>query len=209
MLDYASVLKSRRKALKLTQEQLAEKAGYRPIRVGQTRISRIEKGKVIPEMATWVRLCDAAEMDLDGNPLNLKGNETLPGLSLEIPVVALAAAGEPMAYTDQGFSAGDGFAMVGRPPDLHDPYAFAVEVAGDSMVPKYEAGQVVIVDTTKPPGNGDYCVVGLHTHERYIKRWRRKGERVYLESVNPDYDPIETKSGLIKFAYKVVWVRER
>jgi SOS-response transcriptional repressor LexA len=90
-----------------------------------------------------------------------------------------------------------------------DPNAFGVEVSGDSMVPKYEPGQVVIVDTRKKPSNGDFAVVGLTTYERFVKRWRQKGTKVFLESVNPEHPPVVVSTGAIKFAYKIVGSREK
>jgi phage repressor protein C with HTH and peptisase S24 domain len=99
--------------------------------------------------------------------------------------------------------------LVERPPHFTDPNGFGVEVSGDSMVPKYEPGQVVMVDTRKRAVGGDYAVVGLVTGERYIKRYREAAGRVIHESLNPLYPPIVVEPSQVQFAYKIVWAREK
>lgn len=187
-------LREWRKDANLTQDELSEKSG-----VAQTVISAIESGRVLePEFATWEKLCAAL------------GKKALPEEEPTIPVFAFVAAGDHgLAFTDQGYGVGDGMYRIKLPPGMRNNYALALEVRGNSMAPKYEAGQIVIADTTKEPGNGDCAVVGLAGGERFIKRWRRKGSKVYLESVNPEYGPLEVPSRAVKFAYKIVWVLER
>lgn len=131
------------------------------------------------------------------------------GLTPTIPVISFASAGDGAAFTDQGYPAGAGMYDVPRPADLRDPRAFGVEVAGDSMAPKYEPGQVVIVDTTKHPINGDYAVVGLVDGGKFIKRWRQHDRTVTLESINQAYASIKINREKIRFAYKIVGTREK
>lgn len=213
-MTYGEKVKLTREKLGWSQIELAEKMGYsgRRLLSGQKLISDIEhsKGPRGPSMPTRKALGEALGLDVEGNPATPNVVEMSAHFGPKpVPVIALAAAGEGQMFTDQGFVAGDGMYQVGRPPDLKDPYAFGVEVRGESMEPKYENGQVVIVDTTKEPGNGDYAVVGLFTGERYIKRWKRAGAKIFLESINPAFEAVETKSGKVQFAYKVVWVKER
>ena len=123
--------------------------------------------------------------------------------------IALASAGPSLPFTEEGYPPGTGMYLVERPPNFNDPNGFGVEVAGDSMAPKYENGQVVMVDTRKRPASGDYAVVGLATGERFVKRFREASGRVILESLNPLYPPILVEREQVLFAYKIVWAREK
>lgn len=134
--------------------------------------------------------------------------QDLPPRVDTIPVISFSSAGEPVQFTDQGLPAGEGMYRVDRPGYITDQNAFAVEVSGDSMSPKYENGQVVFVDTIKPLTRGCYAVVGLVTHERYVKRWVPKNGLITLESVNPTYPPVKVKREQVAFAYRVVGSKE-
>jgi hypothetical protein len=48
---------------------------------------------------------------------------------------------------------------VRRPYDVRDPHAFAVEITGESMAPRYEQGDIVVCSPEKRWKSGDYCVV--------------------------------------------------
>lgn len=57
MGDLATNLKTARKNLQLTQEQVAERSG-----VHATEVSRIEAGKRDPQVSTVIRLAKALEL---------------------------------------------------------------------------------------------------------------------------------------------------
>lgn len=76
------------------------------------------------------------------------------------------------------------------PEDLTDPEAFAMRVVGDSMAPKYTDGMLVYASPAAEVVNGDYVVAQLQTAERVVKRYRRKGDTVILESINTAVEPM-------------------
>jgi phage repressor protein C with HTH and peptisase S24 domain len=178
-------------------------------------IRRIASGDIDrPAFAAVAAICEAMGISLSkGEPADDDASravrEAVATYEEKIPVIAFASAGAPVIFTDQGFPMGSGMYQVSRPAGLTDPNAFGVEVEGDSMFPKYREGQAVIVDTRKSPADGDFAVVGLTNGEKYIKMWRQRNGAISLESLNPDYPPIKVKREDVRFAYKVVWARER
>jgi len=197
-MDYGKRLVSTRKKRGFTQAEVARRLGWNP-----SNYARLERGRVTPSLKSIEAIADVLEVPVSA----LTSAET--HLSPEIPVVAFASAGPAVAFTDQGYPAGVGMYSLERPPHFSDPNGFGVEVSGDSMVPKYEDGQVVIVDTRKRPVSGDFAVVGLISGDKYVKRYREAGGRVLLESVNPLYPPVVVEPREIRFAYKITWTRER
>ncbi|MEJ2367032.1 MAG: helix-turn-helix transcriptional regulator [Acidobacteriota bacterium] len=196
-MNYGERIRVVRESLGLSQAEVARRLGWSP-----PNFARIEKGRITPSLKSLEAIAQA----LDVRVSVLADNLSIPA---EIPVVAFVSAGPGVEFTDQGYPAGGGMYFVERPPSFTDPHGFAVEVSGDSMTPKYEKGQVVLVDTRKRPVSGDYAVVGLTNGEKYIKRYREAGGMVVLESVNTLYDPVVVPPEEVRFAYKVVWSKER
>lgn len=196
-MDYGERIENIRKSLGLTQAEVARRLGWSP-----PNYARIEKGRIVPSLRSLEAIASALEVSLAAL------TDDVPEEN-QVPVVAFASAGPGVAFTDQGYPAGAGMYFIERPSNFSDPNGFGVEVSGDSMFPKYEDGQVVLVDTRKRPVSGDYAVVGLMAGEKYIKRYRESGGMVVLESVNPLYAPVVVAPHEVRFAYKIVWVKER
>jgi phage repressor protein C with HTH and peptisase S24 domain len=197
VMDIAKKLAAVRKSLGLSQAEVARRLGWSP-----PNYARIEKGRITPSFKSLEAIAEALEVPLSALTADRPLGE-------EVPVIAFVSAGPGVEFTDQGYPAGGGMYFLPRPPQFTDPNGFGVEVSGDSMVPKYEDGQVVMVDTRKRPVSGDYAVVGLMNGDKYVKRYREAGGRVILESVNPLYPPVVVEPHEVRFAYKIVWVKER
>jgi transcriptional regulator with XRE-family HTH domain/SOS-response transcriptional repressor LexA len=99
-------------------------------------------------------------------------------LPMEIPLINAVAAGYPTEFTDLGYPARVADEYV-RSPDLNDPDAFAARVVGESMLPEYKEGDIVIFSPACPVRSGMDCFVRLERdHESTFKRvfFQRTGE---------------------------------
>lgn len=138
-----------------------------------------------------------------------KAQETFfPGIPVPlsirtVPVISKVEGGD-YGYWEDSYPVGEGSMRIECPPDISDSHAFAVQVTGDSMYPRFIEGEYVIVDTTKPVCNGDDVVVMLHDGAVMIKRYRLMRDMVFLESWNPAYEAIPVLDGDMKRCYKVV-----
>lgn len=139
----------------------------------------------------------------------LPGEPIPPPLPGSIPVVSLAQGGPKGFYDDMGYPVGEGFRKLKRPYDLTDPHAYGVEVCGDSMFPKFEEKDIVVVSPQKEVHNGNYAVVRLKSGELMVKRVRYKDGLIILESINPAYEPCVIKKHEMVFAHKIVWVKPK
>ena len=83
--------------------------------------------------------------------------------------------------------------MIARPPALRGARdLYAVYFHGESMQPRFEPGEVGIVDPRRPAGPGDYVLVQLNTGESddvvsvLVKRLvRQNAQELVLEQFNP------------------------
>ena len=130
-----------------------------------------------------------------------------------VPVINKVSAGYPKDFTDLSYppSAADDF--IGC-PDLNDKDAFAARVHGDSMVPKYREGDIVIFSPSAGPRNGDDCFVrfedGQTTFKRVFFEVDEKGVSVLrLQPRNERYRPLTVAAEKITGVWKAVFKYQR
>ena len=114
---------------------------------------------------------------LDEENLN-KSNDT------EIPVLGKIAAGTPVEAIQNEVS------RIPLPANIEkDGEFFGLKVQGDSMIEAgINDGDTVIVKKTDTADNGKIVVALIDDHEAMLKRIRRKGKTVALESANRNYE---------------------
>jgi phage repressor protein C with HTH and peptisase S24 domain len=110
------------------------------------------------------------------------------------PMARLPLVGEvkggPDGYLEElQYPVGHGEGVVEHPTS--DPNAYALRVRGDSMHPRYRAGEFVIVEPNIEPQPGDDVVVVCSNGRKLLKElnWKRDGE-VQLLSINNGYAPL-------------------
>lgn len=220
-----------REILKLSQEALGEKLSFK-----YSKIRDIESGKqkltleiaMLIEEVLFVRRKWLIDEEL---PVFLKDgiqdtaeykNVIKQGLTLErpdgafdipqpttkIPIVSWAQAGTG-GYFEDSHLQGAGFGYINRPYDVLDNSAYALIISGDSMIPKYEPGDVVIVSPELIVQTGDYAIVKLQNGEVMAKRVKEKNSHYILESINPEFCTRECKKEDIVFIHRIVWVKQR
>ena len=103
---------------------------------------------------------------------------------LEIPVLGKIAAGTPVEAIQNEIS------RIPLPSNLEkNGEYFGLKVQGDSMVEAgISEGDTVIVKKTDTAENGKIVVALVDDHEAMLKRIRRKGKTVALESANRNYE---------------------
>jgi repressor LexA len=114
---------------------------------------------------------------LDEENLN-KSNDT------EIPVLGKIAAGTPVEAIQNEVS------RIPLPANIEkDGEFFGLKVQGDSMIEAgINDGDTVIVKKADTADNGKIVVALIDDHEAMLKRIRRKGKTVALESANRNYE---------------------
>lgn len=118
---------------------------------------------------------------------------------------AQAANGDVLAWNDG--------AVLGYVPS--DPAlasvneAYAVEVAGSSMVPRLNAGDVVLVNPVRPPLPGDVVIVQDHDGQAWIKELVSASNKgAMLRQYSPERDFL-VENATIRAIHKVVSIRLR
>ena len=121
----------------------------------------------------------------------------------QVPIVSWAQAGALVAYTDLDDSWHE-FAVT----SCRDENCFAVTVAGDSMEPKYSAGDIAILMPNVEPRNGCLVVCKLKNEGVFFKLFHQSGDNSFfrLSSYNPVYPVMECKREEFVWIYPVYQV---
>jgi len=102
----------------------------------------------------------------------------------EIPVLGRIAAGTPVEAIQNEVS------RIPLPANMEkNGEYFGLKVQGDSMIEAgISEGDTVIVKKTDTADNGKIVVALIDDHEAMLKRIRRKGKTIALESANRNYE---------------------
>ena len=67
---------------------------------------------------------------------------------------------------------------------------FALRVLGDSMLPEFEEGAIIVIDPAGAVRDGCF-VIALHNDEYIFRQLRIHEEHYYLQPLNDLYDTVE------------------
>jgi SOS-response transcriptional repressor LexA len=193
-------LKTARARLGLTQQGLAELTGF-----SLSAIGNWESSQNLPGPAKLGQLAKKLGVSID----YLLGNEPaasgrLPGLEIrQVPIVSWAQAGDLVAYSDLDAAWHEYTATTCR-----DENCFAVTISGDSMEPKYAAGDIAIVMPNVEPRNGCLVVCKLKNEGVFFKLFHQAGDnrKIRLSSYNPVYPVMECPKEDFVWIYPVYQV---
>ena len=115
-----------------------------------------------------------------------------------VPLVSWAQAGRSVEYDELPTSWQKKVLT-----DVSDPMAFAVTLAGDSMEPRYQAGDGAFLEPSRPLRQQDLVIARLKDGDVTFKIYQRTGDTIRLSSYNPAYLPFEVPAADIVWAYGV------
>ena len=125
-----------------------------------------------------------------------------------VPLIGFAQAGAGGFFDDAGFPAGFGWDEVELPHRAGD-HAYALQVQGDSMLPLYRDGDIIIVSPAAPVRKGDRVVVKTKDGEVLVKELKRKtAKTVELKSLNADGRERTLQMVDVLWIARVVWASQ-
>ena len=125
-----------------------------------------------------------------------------------IPIIGCAEAGNSGYFDDGGYPTGSGWDEVAF-PHVEDPYAYALEISGDSMEPAYREGDVIIVSPSASIRRGDRVVVKTIEGEVMAKLLLRQTmNHIDLKSLNPDHPDRSFVRDKIEWMARIVWASQ-
>lgn len=206
-MGIGSNVRAFRKAKEWSQAELAEASG-----VSQQLISQIERdvNESTRELPALARALGVRAADIDPAFRDDQVNEVrsadipLPAvrdLPRDIPVLGTAAGSDHARGAFQ--LSAEAVDYVRRPPALATSLtAYALYVEGDSMSPKFEPGDLIYVNPSRPARPGDFVVIeemlGDGERRGFVKLYvKRSGSWHIVRQFNPEAElrfPAEERS---------------
>ena len=169
---------------KLTEEQnMSMSELSRRVGIAKSAISRYFNGtRELP----LNKIGDFASV-LHTTPDYLLGIEYEPQTpqGLKIPVLGTVAAGIPISAVEDILD----YEEVPQSWENQGEF-FALKIKGDSMEPRMESGDVVIVKQQSDANSGDTVIVLVNGDDATCKKLQKTDNGIMLVSTNPKYPPM-------------------
>jgi len=135
------------------------------------------------------------------------GGDTRTAFRL-VPLIGFAQAGAQGFFDDAGFPAGTGWEEIPF-PDLTDENAYALEISGDSMLPVYRNGDLIVVSPAAQVRKGDRVVAKTTDGEVMAKVLARQtARRVEFKSLNPEFEERALELSQIAWMSRIIWASQ-
>ena len=132
-------------------------------------------------------------------------NSSAPPKKRTVPLIGMAQAGAGGFFTDGGFPAGTGWDEIAF-PDTGLDHSWALEISGDSMLPVYRDGDIVVVNPEAPVRRGDRVVVKTTEGEVLAKELKRQtGKVLELRSLNPSHEDRVLSMDQVEWIARILW----
>lgn len=187
----------------LSASGLARKAGLDPTAFNRSKRTGADGRPRWPSTESIAKVLDATGATIDDFLSVVRHQEQVPHRT--IPLIGFAQAGRGGFFDDGGFPVGTGWDEVSFPDGI-DEKVYALEISGDSMLPLYRDGDVIIVSPTSSVRRGDRVVVKTTDGEFMAKELKRRTARtVELRSLNPEHEDRALSVGDIAWMARIIW----
>ncbi len=164
-----------------TQKEVADAIGVSP-QTFNTWCQAI----ALPRMGKVQKLADYFDVSKSEliDKKNIESTLLTQSKGYKIPVLGHVAAGIPIEACEDIID----FEEIDIKLASTGTY-FGLRIKGDSMEPRIQEGDVVIVKQQNDADTGDVVIVTINGHEATCKRLRKYRDGVELIPINPKYEP--------------------
>lgn len=177
---FGSRLKELRKSKKMTQKQLADF-----VFVDCSSVTKWETGKAYPDYEKQNKLADFFNVSVDY--LMGRTNDSISPTkttAIKAPVLGYVAAGIPIEAIEDIIDYEDLDSNSFNPNYEY----FGLKIKGDSMTPRIQNGDVVIVRQQSDVDSGDIAIVCVNGDNATCKQIKKQADGISLIPFNPAYD---------------------
>ncbi|MGL4923318.1 LexA family protein [Aeromonas sp. 30P] len=194
---------ARRRAQKMSQDELARRIGITRVSISKWESGLNQpKGRYLNDLAAALGVTVEWLLTGEGSAPESSGEPRIPGYhnvepavifqGKRIPILSYVQAGNWREMCEQATAFDGNVEYVSAGGEI-GPYGFGLWLRGDSMVPLFKEGDLIIVDPDESPQPGDYVVAKNGSNEATFKKYRPRGidengqEVFELVPLNDDY----------------------
>lgn len=198
----------------LSASGLAKRAGLDSTAFNKSKRQSADGRPRWPSTESLAKIIEATNSSLDelfalieGKPSRPAGRP-LPAQASTVPLIGFAQAGAGGFFDDAGFPAGQGWDLIELPAAAGEG-SYALEVQGDSMLPLYRHGDMLVVQPNAIVRKGDRVVVKTTSGEVMAKVLeKRTTTTVDLVSLNPDHPRRRLAASEVEWLARIVWASQ-
>ena len=196
----------------LSASGLAKRAGLDSTAFNKSKRQSSDGRPRWPSTESVAKIIEATNSSLDeflslveGKP---SGDRPLPVQPSTVPLLGFAQAGAGGFFDDAGFPAGQGWDLIELPAQSGEG-SYALHVQGDSMLPLYRHGDVLVVQPHAAVRKGDRVVVKTSSGEVMAKvLQRRTASIIDLVSLNPEHPDRRLDAAEVEWLARIVWASQ-
>lgn len=201
----------------MTPSGLARRAGLDPTSFNKSKRLSPDGRLRWPSTESISKVLDATGASIDQfmrymqpDDHHAVADNTYPPQADAIPLLGFAQAGAGGFFDDGGFPAGQGWDVVEFPTSpSRKAGVYALEVQGDSMLPLYRDGDVLIVEPGAQVRRGDRVVVKSRDGEVMCKvMMRQTAKSIELLSLNPEHPNRSFEMNEVEWVARVIWASQ-
>jgi len=200
----------------LTPSGLARKAGLDPTSFNKSKRNSSDGRQRWPSTESIHKILEATGSTVEDfmialrRPLSGLPDGAFPPQNATIPLLGFAQAGAGGFFDDGGFPAGQGWDIVEFPASPSQKVGvYALEVQGDSMMPLYRDGDVLIVEPGAQVRRNDRIVLRTREGEVMAKVLiRQTPKTIELLSLNPDHPGRSIDIKDVDWIARIIWASQ-
>ncbi|MBC6444298.1 MAG: helix-turn-helix transcriptional regulator [Alphaproteobacteria bacterium GM202ARS2] len=191
----------------LSPSGLAKKAGLDPTTFNKSKRENKNGRPRWPSTESISRILKATDSHFSAfvsDKESAKGRKS----AVIIPLIGMAQAGKDGYFDDGGHPTGFGGDVIDF-PDIKDSNAYALQISGDSMLPLYRDGDIVVISPASNVRTGDRIVLKTKRGEIMAKELRRKtNQTIHLKSLNQTYDDVTIPTHQVEWLARIIWASQ-
>jgi phage repressor protein C with HTH and peptisase S24 domain len=195
----------------LSASGLAKRAGLDSTAFNKSKRLASDGRPRWPSTESLAKIIEATGASLDDFMALLTDRADMDALPVQkptVPLVGFAQAGAGGFFDDAGFPVGHGWDLIELPAQS-TASSYALKVQGDSMLPLYRNGDVLIVEPGATVRKGDRVVVKTNAGEVMAKVLERQTPKsVSLVSLNPDHPNRDIAMADVDWVARIVWASQ-
>lgn len=188
---------------------LAKRAGLDPTTFNRSKRVTAQGRERWPSTESLAKVLEATGASFDELAALVQnaGNDRYEPAN-PVPLIGFAQAGSGGFFDDGGFPVGGGWDQI-RFPEVKDDNTYALEVTGESMLPLYREGDILVVSPNSGVRRGDRVVARTLEGEVMAKILvRRTAKTVELASLNPEHANLVLPLERIDWMARIVWASQ-
>ncbi|WP_107674992.1 helix-turn-helix transcriptional regulator [Agrobacterium sp. LAD9] len=197
----------------LTPSALAKRAGLDPTSFNKSKRFGPDGRKRWPSTESVSKVLEATGASVDqffGYAFGRAQTMQPSGADNAIPLLGFAQAGSGGFFDDGGFPAGQGWDVVEFPSSPERKQGvYALEVQGESMMPLYRDGDILIVEPGAQVRRGDRVVLKSRDGEVMAKVLARQSPKnIELLSLNPEHPNRNFDMADVEWIARIIWASQ-